>query len=294
MKAIFALAAAILLAGAAAGGGPALRGVFALQGAVAKTSAYLVADRAGADPLAQRFDLWMTPLGSGAAISSYETDMTKLVHVLIVSDDFSVFIHDHPEIAPGGHFVFEQRLPKLGLYHVYADGRPEGDGQQVFRFDLQAGAPAASTAPPRDLGERSATCLVDGYAVTLSTLALKAGSESTIEVHIRRDGRPATDLHPYLTALAHAVFINAEDLTYVHVHPLPLGAGHEMAGMEGMQGMHGMESMASPAPGATIAPDMALHVSVLEPGTYKLWFQFAGGSAVHVAQFALTAEKELH
>jgi hypothetical protein len=34
---------------------------------------------------------------------------------------------------------------------------------------------------------------------------------------------------------------------------------------------------------------MALHVNVLEPGTYKLWFQFAGGSSIHVAQFVLTA-----
>ena len=70
----------------------------------------------------------------------------------------------------------------------------------------------------RDLSERSTTSVVDGYTVTLSSLELKAGGESMLDVHILRGGKPASDLHPYLGALAHAVFIDASDLTYVHVH----------------------------------------------------------------------------
>ena len=62
---------------------------------------------------------------------------------------------------------------------------------------------------------------------------------------------------------------------------MPLGA------MAGMSGMHGMS--ATEMSDEVSASEMTLHVSVLEPGTYKLWLQFAGGSGFHVAQFVLNA-----
>jgi hypothetical protein len=175
-------------------------------------------------------------------------------------------------------------LPKTGLYHLYADGEPSGVGQQVFRFDFNAGPPMPNDPAARDLSERSTSSVVDGYTVTLSGLKLKAGGESMLDVHILRGGKPAADLHPYLGALAHAVFVDADDLTYVHVHPMPLVAD---GGMAPMTGMHGMS--ASEMADEESASEMTLHVSVLEPGTYKLWLQFAGGSGLHVAQFVLSA-----
>ena len=139
------------------------------------------------------------------------------------------------------------------------------------------------------MSEKSTSSRVDGYTVTLSSLKLAAGRESSLDVHITAGGRPATDLHPYLGALAHAVFIDAADLSYVHVHPMPLDAT-ESNGMAGMKGMAGMDGTAAvPAPSSISSPDMALHVRVLEPGTYKLWLQFDGGSGLHVASFVLTA-----
>jgi hypothetical protein len=281
LTSIAALLGAACLAWAAVAAEP-LHGAFALQGGTAKSSAYLINGQAGADPRSRRLDLWLTPAGSSVPIRSYDLDMTKMLHAVIIGDDFRVFIHSHPQLEPGGHFLSEERLPHLGAYHLYADGEPSGLGQQVFRFDLQAGPPVPDDPAARDLSERSTTCLVDGYTVRLSSLRLKAGGESMLAVHVLRDGKPATDLHPYLGTLAHAVFIDAEDLTYVHVHPAPLGAGSDMTAMNGMSGMDMDES---PAP----SPDMALHVRVLEPGTYKLWLQFSAGSGLHAAQFVLTA-----
>jgi hypothetical protein len=268
---------------AAVPAGQPVQGTFALQGGVAATKAYLVAGPAASDPLALRFDLWMTPLDSRAAIRSYDVDMTKMLHAVIVSDDFTTFVHAHPKLEASGHFVAELRLPKPGAYQLFADGEPSGVGQQVFRFEV--GTPSGDPSR-RDLSERSPIAVVDGYTVSISSLALKAGTESMLEVHIRRGGKPATDLHPYLGALAHAVFIDATDLTYVHAHPVPLGGADDMRGMAGMKGMSDTKAM--DASGAS-APDMALHVRVVEPGTYKLWLQFAGGSRIHVAQFVLSA-----
>lgn len=266
----------------------ALTGTFALQGGTARTDAYLVAGQPANAPLAFDLNLWLTPLDSKAAITSYDLDMTKMLHAVIVSDDFKTFLHEHPKLEPNGHFVLNQQLPGEGLYYLFADGEPQGVGQQVFRFDLQVGPRTPNRARVRDLSERSPTCLVDGYAVTLTSLSLRAGVDSKIDVHIKRAGKPADDLHPYLGALAHAVFIDAADLSYVHVHPTQFGsAGDDMAGMSGMKGMD--MSAPSLAADATSSPDMTLHVHVIEPGTYKLWLQFAGGGGLHVAQFVLTA-----
>jgi len=97
-----------------------------------------------------------------------------------------------------------------------------------------------------------------------------------LTVHILENGLPAQDLHPYLGAPAHAVFLNGTDLSYVHVHPMPTGSTHPMP--------MGLSKEAHSS------PDMMLHVELSEPGTYKLWLQFCGGSRLYVAPFVVTVE----
>ena len=146
----------------------------------------------------------------------------------------------------------------------------------MFRFDLQAGdaAPVA-----KDLSERTPVANVDGYTVTLSSLSLQTGSSAEIAVHIAKGGKPATDVHPYLGELAHAVFLNAGDLSYVHVHPVLPG----MVMGSATTAVYSNDEM-------IVSPNTLLHVTVHEPGTYKLWFQFHAGSSLHVASFVLTAK----
>jgi hypothetical protein len=38
---------------------------------------------------------------------------------------------------------------------------------------------------------------------------------------------------------------------------------------------------------ALIGPDLMLHVTLREPGEYKLWLQFLGGEALYVAPFVV-------
>jgi hypothetical protein len=174
--------------------------------------------------------------------------------------------------------MLDQTLPRPGLYHVYSDGRPSGIGQQVFRFDFPAGK--AVPIAPRDLSERNAIAQVDGYLVTLSSLSLRSGSLAHIAVRIAKGGKPATDVHPYLRALAHAVFLDADDLTYVHVHPVAFRSSMEPA-----------NAMVYSNDEAVVSPNLLLSVTVSKPGTYKLWFQFHAGPSLHVASFVLTAAK---
>jgi hypothetical protein len=87
-----------------------------------------------------------------------------------------------------------------------------------------------------------------------------------LPIRIARNGKPATDLHPYLGAAGHAVFIDTSSLAYVHVHPMLPGGKMKGAG-----------------------PKMVLHVPGLPVGTYKLWLQFQGGTKVYTAPFTIAA-----
>ena len=73
----------------------------------------------------------------------------------------------------------------------------------------------------------------------------------SIDVEISKDGKTAMDLHPHLGVPAHAVFLNAADLSYVHVHPVAMDAMMDMS--------KPMPSMAEdgPSPG-----QLMLHVSL--------------------------------
>jgi len=288
MKRLFTfVASAALLAGTLAAAAP-LDGAFALQNGAPKARAFLRTTVAGANPLSRKLDIWLTPLTGTSPILHYGVDMTKLLHLIIVSDDFEEFFHVHPVLGADGHFTIDQSFPRAGHFQAYVDCEPQGLGQQVFRFAFSVGDASAPRTP--SLGATGPRVDVGPYTVTLSTTQLGVGKDNDISVHVFRNGKPARDLHPYLGALAHAVFLDARDLTYIHVHPGALGAAamDSMPGMPGMGDMSGMDMPALPD-SAHSSPDMSLHVTVRESGTYKLWLQFRGGSTLYVAPFVITA-----
>ncbi len=160
-------------------------------------------------------------------------------------------------------------------------------GQQVIRFDisLDPGTPASAQPPaPQPTGLTGS----DGrYGVSFDALDLRAGQEAQLTLHILRDGQPAPDLAPFLGVAAHAVFIAATDLTYIHAHAAPAAIDaaqhHDMAGMD----MPDMDA-APLSPGATVAPDLVLHVTAPKAGAYLLWLQFSAGGHVRTVPFVVT------
>lgn len=90
-----------------------------------------------------------------------------------------------------------------------------------------------------------------------------AGEGRRLEFAVARDGKPVTDLQPYLAAYGHLVALRREDLAYVHVHP------------DG-----------SPGDGTTEpGPVVAFHAQVPGPGTYRLFLDFKHEDAVRTAEF---------
>jgi hypothetical protein len=289
--------------------GATLEGTNALPNTQQSVMGKLVAMPGGGN--SEILDFALIGVGDGKPITKYDVELTKQLHVIAISDDFTAFLHDHvTRVARDGHFRLNMAFPRPGLYHVYADSTPSGLGQQVLRFDLPVGTTESSRKPTALF----ATGLegTDGpYAVKFDGLDLTAGQEAALTLHIEKGGKPAADLHPFLGVAAHAVFIDTDDLSYLHVHASPASAKpaagvaaqqtkgmHGMQGMGDMHGMHGMSEMsgmdmshtpAMPAL-AKVGPDMSLHVKPAKAGNYALWLQFMGEKEVRTVAFGVLVQ----
>ena len=260
-------------------------GQFALQGQQPQTEAHLKVTATPGKPLTDKLDLWMTLPGKPAAIQSYQVEMTKKLHMILVRDDFKVFLHEHPTLRPDGHLLLTQTFPAPGTYLAYADGLPNQMNHQVFRFQFDVGQ---ASPPTRNLPQTGLGVQAGPYEVDLSSVRLRAGQMATLDVAILKNGQPATDLHPYPGVPAHAVFLDARDLSYVHVHPTGKGDAMNMS-MDGNMAMG--PGMKDPPPMPENGPSpsaLQLHLALRQPGTYKMWLQFRGGSQLCIAEFTIT------
>jgi hypothetical protein len=257
-----------------------LKGESSLQGSQAQTEGFLKATAVAGNPLEQHLDVWMTMPGSAAPIKDYQIEMTKKLHMVIVSDDFKTFLHVHPTLEPTGHFLLTQPFPAPGTYFVYADALPNALNHQVFRFKLDVSH--ASPPSPRELPTTGMGVQAGPYEIDLSTVRVHSHKMEMVTVEVLENGQPAKDLHPYLGAPAHAVFLNTKDLSYVHVHPM---AGDMMS-----MPMDMSKPMPELPDGASVSGEMMLHIALWEPGTYKLWLQFRGANdKLYVAEFTILA-----
>ncbi len=276
------IAGGILILAAATGVGrgfapaPAQRGVFALLGGTPKIASELWT--AVSTSRTSMLFIRQYRLGGTTPVRDYDVDMQKLIHLIIVRDDFATFAHVHPAFDPATG-TFSQRFTKepQHRYYAYADTDPHGIGHQVFRFTIESDGPAVNARPPA--APSSTTSTVGPYTVGLSSRTLPANRPQEIDITVERSGKPARDLQPYLGAAAHAVFINTATLQYVHLHPMLRGASAVQM-KTGMNMPMSTDSAAGPA--------MQLNLPALPPAIYALWLQFRGGDdRIYTAPFTM-------
>jgi len=151
------------------------------------------------------------------------------------------------ELASGSYRIYTQFVPKGGTGAVVL-GRP-----------LTIAGPAADVPLPAAAG----TTTVDGYDVALSG-RVSAGTGSPLRITISKDGRPVTDLEPYLDTYAHVTAIHAGDLAFAHLHP----SGRASGGGGG--------------------PRLTVEADLPEAGRYRLFIQFMTGARLHTAAITIT------
>lgn len=199
----------------------------------------------------------------GMPVTSYQTAHDKQLHLIVVRRDLAGFQHVHPtlDIATG---VWTTRLDtaRAGTYRVFADFLPAGrDDGLVLGTDLAVAGDFDPADPATD-DDRQAD--VAGYRIVLSG-DLRAGRSGTLTATVTRDGRPVTDLDPYLGAYGHLVALRQSDLAYLHVHP----EGHPGDG--------------STTPGPTID----FGVDVPTSGVYRLFLDVSHDGTVLTVPFTL-------
>src|SRR5579864_3649110 len=74
-----------------------------------------------------------------APIRAFDVDMEKRMHLIVVSDDLTRFMHIHPALGSDGRFRIDTSFPGPGTYHLFADAVTSKYGHAVFRFDLPIG-----------------------------------------------------------------------------------------------------------------------------------------------------------
>lgn len=234
-----------------------------------------------------------------ARLTSFDVVHEKKLHLLIVTPDLGWFAHQHPEPQPDGTFVLDYTFPSGGTYRLFADFKAAGRGGTVLPTDIVVeGAPKAPQAlTPTDL---SAPRTVEGHEVRLATLPPAAGVEKTLTFNVTKDGKPATDLEPYLGAMGHLVIIGSDAKTFLHAHPAEhaaMGGMNDMAGMDGMKGMDmkATKAMTDAKPhvdAAGAAPHkhpssgtVSFATSFPHAGRYKAWAQFQVNGKPIIADF---------
>ncbi len=197
----------------------------------------------------------------GMAVTQFNEQHEKLLHLIVVRSDTAQFRHVHPTMDANGVWSIEWTWPTGGSYRVFADFDASGSPAQLT---LGRTVDVAGTFDPTPLPATARTALVDGYAVQLAGDLTTSGGPLTFTV--TRDGVQIRDLEPYLGAYGHLVALRAGDLAYLHVHP----EASESAG-----------------------PDIAFHAQAPSAGPYRLFLDFEHGGAVRTAEFTIDA-KQVH
>lgn len=198
----------------------------------------------------------------GDPLTAYETLHDKKMHFIVAKRDLSGFQHVHPTLDEQGTWTTTLSLD-AGQWRTFADFDPAGKDPQLT---LGADLTVAGEFSPKPLPEPSRTATVGDYAVTLHG-DVRTGGDSKLTLTVAKDGKPVTDLQPYLAAYGHLVALRESDLAYLHVHP------------DGEPG----DGRTEPGPGITFYADFP------SEGSYRLYLDFKHGDVVRTAEFTVEA-----
>ncbi|MFF4871509.1 hypothetical protein [Streptomyces sp. NPDC000961] len=205
---------------------------------------------------------------AGHAVTEFIAEHDKELHFIAVRRDTAGFQHVHPVMDEKGTWSVELAL-EPGDWRFFTDIHPVGHpGTMTLGIDVAVAGPY----DPRPLPESTGIAQIGEYSVALKG-ELLPGEASELTLTVSRNGRPVTDLQPYLAAYGHLVALRVGDLGYLHVHP------------------EGEPGDGTTAPG----PEIAFIAVAPSAGTYRLYLDFQHNDVVRTAEFTVrTATATTH
>jgi hypothetical protein len=196
----------------------------------------------------------------GKPVTKYTKTHEKDLHLIVVRRDLSGFHHVHPTMAADGTWSIPFTFTAGGTWRLYADFQPAGyDDTLTLGTDVNV----SGLYVPVPLNEPASVFSIDGYDVTLAGKP-EAGKESELTFAVSKNGKPVTDLQPYLGAFGHLVSLRGGDLAYLHNHPAE-----------------------EAKPGTKGGPQITFGTTFPTAGTYSLFLDFQHAGAVRTAEFTV-------
>jgi putative copper resistance protein D len=168
----------------------------------------------------------------GRPLQGLAVSHERILHTLIIGRDMRSFAHVHPEDAGPvtGEMLKQATFPlrftfsKAGEYLVGIDFFA-GDEFYSRMFRLSVAGKPAMVGPKIDFSTRKN---FGDYRVTLaaSPINIRTGEETSLQYTIEKDGKPVTDLNPYLGAAMHLAVVSDNLKQYIHAHGTVPGEPH--------------------------------------------------------------------
>lgn len=206
----------------------------------------------------------------------------RLLHVVVVSEDFKHFDHIHledfgtilPETRQSGRFTLPYIFPRSGRYLIAVDYRIQSSYiSDHFVINVEGG-------PGMDEIRHDYKSVQEGdeYAVTLTASVPRAGEESVLEYYFNNKEGPIDALEAYLGAAMHISVVKEDFERFIHAH----GEIHLEEEEKLSKGPHMHQALPH-----YFGPEVEAHISFPEPGIYHIFGQFKYRGKVELSHFML-------
>lgn len=187
-----------------------------------------------------------------------EIQHEKKIHLIIVSQDLSLFKHLHPIEQPNGTYTLTDSFQQAGVYLLYADYKPAGSEKKV---DLKELSVTGRKVFAIDYETQQLQSKTNGYTVNLkpADTRIVSDKETMIVAEINNSNGALTidKLENYLGEKAHMVIIGISSKKYIHVHPMVMDN------------------------------KLMLHTTFPEAGLYRAWLEFKKDGKVNIGNFVI-------
>lgn len=198
----------------------------------------------------------------GKPVTAFSVEQTKRLHFYAIRSDLTGFQHIHPTMASDGTWTAPLTALQPGIWRMYASFTPDSGPDKGEDFVLSTTTTVPGTAPSTALPKASASTTVDGYTVTVTGRPMESMAHP-LTVTVTKDGKPVTDLEPYLDTYAHLTAFHAGDQALAHLHP---------------------ETQVS---GGRGGPSLTFHAELPKAGDWRLFLQFQTAGTLHTAAITM-------